>query len=215
LVKLLSLDGRILRCRQRNISIVTILQFVLAILLLLCTPGPTNTLMALGGYARGWLRALPLIAGELGGYLSVIVPVATLAAPVFQAYPQASLATKAAAVVWVLHLSVRLWISARKPAEEAEEISVRQVFVTTILNPKALIIALVIMPRGDLVTLLPWLILFAGLVLLAANGWILFGRLMRGTGGFALKPVVIRRVAAACLLLFAMILAGSSLQSLA
>lgn len=194
---------------------MTVLQFALAILLLLCTPGPTNTLMALGGYARGWLRALPLIGGELGGYLAVIVPVATLAAPFFQTYPQASLAAKAAAVVWVLYLSVRLWVSAKKPAEEAQEISVHQVFVTTVLNPKALIIALVIMPHGDLAALLPWLVLFAGLVLFAANGWILFGRLMRGTGGFAIRPVVIRRVAAACLLLFAMILAGSSLQSLA
>ncbi|WJH41811.1 threonine transporter RhtB [Aliirhizobium terrae] len=194
---------------------MTVLQFALAILLLLCTPGPTNTLMALGGYARGWLRALPLIGGELAGYLAVIVPVATLAAPFFQAYPQASLAAKGAAVAWVLYLSVRLWTSAKKPAEEAQEISVRQVFVTTVLNPKALIIALVIIPDGDPFALLRWLILFAGLVLCAANGWILFGQLMRGTGGFALKPVVIRRVAAACLLLFAMVLASSSLQALA
>ncbi|WP_367396515.1 hypothetical protein [Neorhizobium galegae] len=36
-------------------------EFILAILLLLCTPGPTNTLMALGGYSRGWLKSLPLI----------------------------------------------------------------------------------------------------------------------------------------------------------
>jgi len=196
-------------------SDVTIFQFVLAVLLLLCTPGPTNTLMALGGYARGWLRALPLIGGELGGYLTVIVPVATLAAPFFHAYPQASLAAKAAAVVWVLYLSVRLWISAKKPGEETQETSVRRVCVTTALNPKALTIARVIITHGDLVALTPWLVLFAGLVLFAANGWILFGRLMRGTQGLAIRPTVIRRVAAACLLLFAMILAGSSLQSLA
>lgn len=194
---------------------MTPLQFTLAILLLLCTPGPTNTLMALGGYARGWARALPLIGGELGGYLLVIIPVATLAAPFFHAYPQASLIARIAAVLWVLYLSFRLWVSTNKTDDAGGEISVRQVFVTTILNPKALIIALVIMPHGNLMTLAPWLLLFACLVLFAANGWIIFGRLMRGTRGFELRPVAIRRVAAACLLLFAIILASSSIQSLA
>ncbi|MEB2845019.1 threonine transporter RhtB [Rhizobiales bacterium RZME27] len=194
---------------------MTPLQFTLAILLLLCTPGPTNTLMALGGYARGWARALPLIGGELGGYLLVIVPVATLAAPFFQAYPQASLIAKIAAVLWVLYLSIRLWASTKKTDEASGQISIRQVFVTTVLNPKALIIALVIMPHGNLMTLSPWLLLFAGLVLFAANGWIIVGSLMRGARGFEIKPVVIRRVAAVCLLLFAIILASSSIQSLA
>jgi threonine/homoserine/homoserine lactone efflux protein len=194
---------------------MTLPQFVLAVLLLLLTPGPTNTLMALGGHARGWSRALPLVGGELFGYLAVIVPVATVAAPFFNAYPQAALAAKAAAVVWVLHLGVRLWFSARRPADAVEEISVRQVFVTTMLNPKALLIALVIMPHGDLAALMHRLVLFSGLVVLAANGWILFGRLMRGNHGVAVRPAVIRRVAAVCMLLFAMILAGSSLQALA
>ncbi|WP_046600498.1 LysE family translocator [Neorhizobium galegae] len=189
-------------------------EFILAILLLLCTPGPTNTLMALGGYSRGWLKSLPLIGGELGGYLIVIVPVATLAAPFFDAYPQASVWAKLAAGVWVLYLGYRLWTS-EKQAKDAVEVSVRQVFVTTVLNPKALIIALVIMPHGGLTELAPWLALFAGLVLLAANGWIAFGSLMRRTELFEVKPIVIRRAAAVCLLLFAMILASASIQSLA
>jgi threonine/homoserine/homoserine lactone efflux protein len=92
---------------------------------------------------------------------------------------------------------------------------VKQVFVTTVLNPKALIIALVIMPHGTLSILAPWLALFASLVLFAANGWILFGRLMRGTRRFEIGPIAIRRTASVCLLLFAIILANSSIQSLA
>lgn len=195
-------------------SCMTIPEFTLAILLLLCTPGPTNTLMALGGYARGWLKGLPLIAGELGGYLLVIVPVATLAAPFFDAYPQALVWAKLAAGVWVLYLGYRLW-TFEKQAKEAVEISIRQVFVTTVLNPKALIIALVIMPHCGLTELAPWLALFAGLVLLAANGWIAFGSFMRHTERFEVKPIVVRRIAAACLVLFAMILASASIQSLA
>jgi threonine/homoserine/homoserine lactone efflux protein len=193
---------------------MTVPEFVLVILLLLCTPGPTNTLMALGGHARGWAEALPLIIGELGGYLTVILPVATLAAPFFEAWPQAALWAKLAAGAWVLYLSYRLWTAGKGNGAQAE-ISVRQVFVTTMLNPKALIIALVIMPHAGFVALLPWLALFALLVLFAANGWIAFGALMRRTGRFEIRPALVQRVAAACLLLFAMFLAGSSIQSLA
>lgn len=192
---------------------MTPLQFSLAILALLCTPGPTNTLMALGGYDRGWMRAMPLIAGELAGYLIVIVPVATLAAPFFETYPQASLWAKITAGIWVLYLSYRLWTAGRT-AGTPDGISIRRVFVTTMLNPKALVIALVIMPHTGLIGLLPWLGIFTLLVLLAASGWIAFGNMMRHTRRFDIKPVLVQRLAAACLVIFAMILASSSIQSL-
>jgi threonine/homoserine/homoserine lactone efflux protein len=193
---------------------VTPFQFTLAILLLLATPGPTNTLMALGGYERGWVRALPLVFGEIGGYLTVVVPVATLAAPFFEAYPHAALLAKFAAALWIVYLSSRLWFADRRSRPSAS-ISLRQVFVTTILNPKALIIALVIMPHAGLIDLMPWLGIFTFLTLLAANTWIAFGRLLRQTEGLQVKPIFIQRAAATCLLIFAMILATSSLQSLA
>ncbi len=193
---------------------MTVLQFVFAILVLLCTPGPTNTLMALGGYERGWLAAWPLILGELCGYLAVIVPVATLAAPVFDAYPQAGLLAKLLAGVWILSLSYRLWTT-RAGSGGPPKITVRQVALTTLLNPKALIIALVIMPHGGFVDLLPWLALFALLVGLAANGWILAGMSMRRATRIHIAPDLIRKTAAAFLLVFATILAGSSIHALA
>ena len=43
--------------------------FVFAILSLLCTPGPTNTLLTVGAAARGLRASLPLLIGELFGYL--------------------------------------------------------------------------------------------------------------------------------------------------
>jgi threonine/homoserine/homoserine lactone efflux protein len=193
---------------------VTLLNVILAISLLLVTPGPTNTLMALGGYERGWMRALPLIGAELGGYLSVIVPIATLASPFFEAYPQAAPLAKLLAGAWVLYLSYRLWTAAGTGAHGLE-VSGRKVGVTTLLNPKALIIALVIMPHDGLMSLLPRLGVFACLVVLAANGWILFGSLMRRSDQQVIRPLFVQRGAAACLLLFATFLAGSSLQSLA
>ena len=52
--------------------------FVFAILALLLTPGPTNTLLTVGAAARGWRASLPLLFGELAGYLVVVVPPAVV-----------------------------------------------------------------------------------------------------------------------------------------
>jgi threonine/homoserine/homoserine lactone efflux protein len=51
-------------------------ELALAILALLLTPGPTNSLMLLAGAERGLLRASRLIPAELMGYLTTVVPLA-------------------------------------------------------------------------------------------------------------------------------------------
>jgi threonine/homoserine/homoserine lactone efflux protein len=193
---------------------MSFIEFTGAILLLLVTPGPTNTLMALAGHSRGMARALPLIASEATGYLLVIVPVATLAAPVFAANPSLSLTTRILACIWVLVLSYRLWFQ-QKQQNAVRGVTGQDVLITTVLNPKALIIALVIMPHGQPLTLLPWLAWFVALVIFAASGWIGLGNYMAKAPGFSLKPVAIRKIAATCLLLFAALLAGTSLRALA
>jgi threonine/homoserine/homoserine lactone efflux protein len=193
---------------------MSFIEFTGAILLLLMTPGPTNTLMALAGHSRGISKALPLIVSEAFGYLLVIVPVATLAAPFFAANPSLSLTTRILASIWVLVLSYRLWFQQKKQDTE-QSVCGRDVLITTALNPKALIIALVIMPHGQPLALLPWLAWFVGLVIFAASGWIVFGNYMAKAPGFSLKPTAIRKIAATCLLLFAALLAGTSLRALA
>lgn len=191
-----------------------LLEFTGAILLLLLTPGPTNTLMALSGYSRGVLRALPLIAAEVLGYLAVIVPVAIFAAPYLAANPSLSLAAKIAASVWVLLLAYRLWV--KQPAgDKAGEVTGADILVTTMLNPKALIIAVVIMPHGTFLELLPWLAWFSGLVMFAASGWIMLGQQLADGRGLSLKRATIQRIAASFLVLFAAVLATSSLRAMA
>ncbi|SAK46672.1 putative transmembrane protein [Caballeronia hypogeia] len=45
---------------------------LLGIVVILVTPGPTNTLLAAAGLRRGVKRAMPLVGAELGGYFIAI-----------------------------------------------------------------------------------------------------------------------------------------------
>lgn len=192
----------------------TFLDFTAATLLLLLTPGPTNTLMALAGYSQGIRHSLPLIFTEIAGYLAIIVPVAIVAAPFFATHPGFSLAANFGASLWVLFLSYRLWFK-RLDGDQVGNVTARDILITTMLNPKALIIAIVIMPHGKPATLLPWLVLFVGLVIFAASGWISLGHSVASGKGFALKPHAMQRISATCLLVFAAVLATSSIRAMA
>lgn len=186
-------------------------EFIAAILALLATPGPTNTLLSLAGFSRGAVKSLPLLLAEIAGYLTVIVPVATLAAPFFASYPAALPALKLAAAAWVLLLAARLWRNAGSgPASGG--IGMRQVYITTVLNPKAPLIALVIMPHGGLAGLLPWLGLFSALTVSAGFGWIMAGGLLKRSSGSA--DMLVRRAAAVFLVGFSLALTGSGISAL-
>ncbi|MBP1885828.1 LysE family translocator [Sinorhizobium mexicanum] len=188
------------------------LQFVLAILLLLATPGPTNTLLWLSGAAAGVRRSASLLLGELGGYLTVVVPVAALAAPFMSAHPEIGLVVKLAAACWILFMAYALWTPMRETA--ARPITLGQVFITTVLNPKGLIIALAIMPQVRLIAMLPWLAAFAALVVSAGSLWIIAGTFLARLPGQPIGPRLPRRIAAACLVVFSFGMAGSALASM-
>jgi threonine/homoserine/homoserine lactone efflux protein len=183
--------------------------FALSLVALLVSPGPTNTLIALGGAARGFSRALPLIGAELSGYLLVITPLALFGRPLLEAHPALSGAVRIAAAVWVMALAVRLW--ARPGAGgDAGLVTFRRVFVTTLLNPKGLVIGLALLPATTPLGLLPWLALFSALVLVVAGGWIAAGAAVgRATAGRV--PPLLRRGAAGYLGLVAVGLATSVL----
>ena len=122
---------------------------------------------------------------------------------------------KLAASAWLACCAARMWNHAGAEVGARETpISVRQVFVTTLLNPKALIFALVIIPQGPLVRIAPWLAGFSGLVILVALGWITFGALLARSAGHLATPRRIRRVAALGLAVFATVVASSAIAAM-
>jgi threonine/homoserine/homoserine lactone efflux protein len=191
---------------------VTIPAFIAAVLALLLTPGPTNTLLAVGGASAGFRRSLPLILAEASGYLLTITPLVTFAGPYLAAHPLAASTIKLCSAVWVLLLAIRLWTT--PPAATGTSpslVTFRQVFITTVLNPKALIFGLVLIPHGPLAAVLPWLGLFVIMVVSAASIWLSAGAAILYRKRDAGFPPLFSRIAAGAMLLFAASLAGSSL----
>ena len=191
------------------------LTFVAAVVALLATPGPTNTLLAASGAAAGVTRSLKLLLAENAGYLISISILAVALGPLVAAKPALALAIRLAAAAWLTGCAVQLWAEAGRGFGVADaSITMTRVFVTTLLNPKALIFAFVIFPRGTLAELAPWLAAFSGLVVIVATGWIALGATLAYSAGTLVTPRRVWRVAAVGIAGFAVVVAGSAIGAM-
>lgn len=144
--------------------------FISAVLALLLAPGPTNTLMGLAGAQRGVVRVLRLLPAELAGYLTMILPLTWLGSHALASAPLLATGLKLGAALWVMFLALRLWQS--QPDDgEGGGISTRRIYITTMLNPKALIFGLVLLPSPSEAGFAPRLGLFCLMVIAAAVIW--------------------------------------------
>jgi threonine/homoserine/homoserine lactone efflux protein len=146
--------------------------FLVSVLILLIVPGPTNTLLATSGATVGFRRSTPLLFAETAGYILSIVLIEFMLGPAISgAYPTASI-LRLAAGAYLLMLAMKLWTTPFLVARVV--ISLRQVFVTTLLNPKALVFALVIIPfRSPHASL--YLAVFTAIVPAVGTLWIATG----------------------------------------
>ena len=186
------------------------LLFLAAVLTLLGTPGPTNTLLATSGAVLGLRRSLALLVAELAGYLLAIATIRIILGPVIHAYPLLAAALKIAVALYLALIAVRLWRRGGGTlASGAATVSVRSVFVTTLLNPKALIFALSVIPAEH-----PQLVWFFAAFALAVPSvgfcWILLGRAIGAATGEN-HPGLVQRIASVALVGFAGLIAASVL----
>jgi len=174
--------------------------FLVAVAVILATPGPTNTLMATAGAVSGVRRSVHLLLAEVTAYLIAIYTIRLVAAPVLAQYPALAIALKVTVALYLVYLAIKLW---RRPIvidETAKTITFPNVFVTTLLNPKALIFALTVFPpETDL--LLSRTLAFCALVLAAGGGWIVLGATLKSISGA--RAGYIPRVASVVLVGFA------------
>lgn len=175
--------------------------FFLAVATILATPGPTNTLMATSGATAGIVRSLPLLMAEIAGYLIAILMIRAVLAPLVHAYPAIGIALRMAVALYLVWLAVKLWRRPLALDAEASAVTIANVFVTTLLNPKALIFALTVFPQENAPHLLVYFAAFAATVIAAGGGWIVLGHLLKGAAGS--RAGLIPRVASVALVGFA------------
>lgn len=173
--------------------------FAFAVLALLLAPGPTNTLMGLAGAHVGLSRVVRLIPAELAGYATAILPLSFLGVELFQTVPGFGLVLKGAAAIWIAILAIRLWTSL-SPGEEAKEISAERVYITTCLNPKALVFSLVLLPSPQTAEFVPHLAMFSAMVVGVALVWGGLGVMSQVSATGTRRSMILQRVASAWLM---------------
>lgn len=172
---------------------MTLTAMLAALAALLLTPGPTNTLLAIAGAERGWCASLRLIPLEIAAYLAVTIPLALAGVALQDQIPALRPVLAGVAGLWVLLLAARMW---RIPvAGSAPAVSGGRVFLTTLLNPKGLVIGLVLLPGPQLGLRVAALTV---LIALVAALWAALGALLTGKAGRPARrgAAVFRRLAA-------------------
>ena len=167
-------------------------ELALALLTLLLTPGPTNTLMALAGAAQGWARAARLVPATLFAYLLVVLPLVLAGPWLSETAPLLRPLVSLASGLWVMVLALRLWRLPHK--SDPAPVTWRALWLTTLLNPKGLIIGFVLLPGTPLT---PRLALLAVIVVVAGLVWAAVGARITGRreGSVGQIPPLLRRVA--------------------
>jgi threonine/homoserine/homoserine lactone efflux protein len=177
------------------------LLFCIAVLTILATPGPTNTLLAISGASAGLRRSWILVAAELAGYVTAILIVGLVVGP-FLSRPGPFVVIRVAITLYLAYLSIRLWRLPPPDLKTARSVGPRDVLVTTLLNPKASIFALAIIPMQNPSWPL-YLLGFCVMLLPMSLLWIGIGSAMRRGMLTRSGTSLVHRVGATVIMLFA------------
>jgi threonine/homoserine/homoserine lactone efflux protein len=155
------------------------LLFFLAVLSLLLTPGPTNTHLATSGAAGGFGVAARLVPAELLGYTASTGLLASLLAALQSRGLYIQGGVRIATALYLLLLAWNLWRYSHVLDEGRLPIGPQQVFVTTLLNPKGLIMVTFLPISAGIAATAPYLLLLAVTIAACGCAWIAFGAFLR------------------------------------
>lgn len=189
------------------------LTFALAVLALLATPGPTNTLLATSGAAAGFKRSIHLVVSETLGYLISITTLALVIGPIVRESHDLSVALRIGCAAFLLYSAWKLWREGAAAISSDKPVSFRRVLIATTLNPKGVVFAFVIVPYladGHIERAAPYLAALAAMIGLVGGAWIAGGAALRAGAGAALNAGWARRAGALTLCVFAAVITGST-----
>lgn len=184
--------------------------FVLTVLVILGVPGPTNTLLAASGAARGFQPSLVLLAAEGAGYLISIISLGLVLGPIVAAVPALGIGLRVLVAAYLVLLAAKLWGQGSFVESRSAKVSPRHVFVATLLNPKAVVLALGVMPFGS-ADVWVYLLGFSAMLAIIGAGWILVGVGIERAARSAGIAHLIQKAAAVVLSMFALFIAMSPL----
>ena len=121
--------------------------FVSLVAAILLTPGPTNTLLASSGVQVGLKKSLQLIPAEAFGYLIAISCWGYLIGSIAHHLPILPMILKLLSAGYIIFLAIKLWrTSTLEQNLFSPTIRAYELFMATLLNPKALLFASAIFP---------------------------------------------------------------------
>lgn len=183
---------------------------------LLAAPGPTNVLLAASGAAAGFVRSAHLCAAVVLGYAASVAALTLIVGPFASASPWFNLGLRLGCVLFLVFAAWRLWREAGIARISEAPVKVRRVLIATALNPKAIVLAYVIMPQFMRAELAETALYAAALACLAAGvgaGWIAAGAIARASANAAVQAGVARRIGAVALCAFAVLILGAPFTS--
>ena len=145
---------------------MTLIELTFALIALLAAPGPSNALLAMAGAQGARGMRLPLLV--LSAYAAVVTPLALWGASWLSQMQQG---LTLAASLWVGFLALKLWRAERFSL--TAPVTSAQLALTTLMNPKGLVIGLVVLPAAPQLPVA--LGLFATLVLAVSTLWLRLG----------------------------------------
>jgi threonine/homoserine/homoserine lactone efflux protein len=172
---------------------------------ILLTPGPTNTLLAAAGATAGPYRSARLMIAEAFGYGISIASIGLLVRPIILRYPSIQTCLRAAAVLFLLYMVWHLFRGSTRHVVAKNGVTWSRVFTTTLLNPKAFIFALAVIPFGTprAGTYFTW---FFFILLPISAAWIVIGAVLGQAVHQEHRERITQRLCACVLGAFAVVL---------
>jgi threonine/homoserine/homoserine lactone efflux protein len=198
------------------LSLSAITLMTAGVVVVLLTPGPTNTLLASAGLRQGVRRSLPLIAAELVGYLLSISAWGHFLFHAARTLPWLPSILRVAAALYIAWLAIDMWRRAVALPDSAQlSTGVRTLLIATLLNPKGLLFAGTIFPAAAFAQWPAYLLcvsIFGCLLVPIGLAWIAFGAALAGNRLRWLDPAKMQRGASIVLGVFSLSLTWSALH---
>ncbi|WP_112184246.1 LysE family translocator [Ralstonia sp. GX3-BWBA] len=174
--------------------------------LVLIMPGPTNMLLLSSGLKVGVRRTSPLIAVEALGYVTSISLWGFFLTALSVSQPWLPAVVKLLSSAYILYLAAKIWRqSGALQHVVANPVSLRDMFATTLMNPKALLFASTLFPLAAFQSAADFgrtIATFLVVLVPIAIGWSYLGMLLTTRRTWASHTPKLLRGAALVLLTF-------------